>query len=183
MKPSTQILITASFVLLASIPFNALGQSRASRKLSPKALVADLYRQHNQKHSPFFQTRSRARVDQYFTKRLADLIWKDAHGSKGEVGALDGDPLYNAQDMKITHFSIGSPKYSNGKAEVSVSFENFGKKNELVFQLAKNRNVWKIDDIKYDDGTTLVRILSGNATGANLKPAAHQMLSLLTPLR
>ena len=98
MKPSTQILITASFVLLASIPFNALGQSRASRKLSPKALVADLYRQHNQKHSPFFQTRSRARVDQYFTKLLADLIWKDAHGSKGEVGALDGDPLYNAQD-------------------------------------------------------------------------------------
>jgi len=91
MKPSTQILITASFVLLASIPFNALGQSRASRKLSPKALVADLYRQHNQKHSPFFQTRSRARVDQYFTKLLADLIWKDAHGSKGEVGALDGD--------------------------------------------------------------------------------------------
>ena len=164
MKQATRTLIAASFVLMASIPLNALGQSRGSGTLAPNALVADLYRQHNLKRSPFFQTRSRARVDHYFTKRLADLIWKDARSSKGEVGALDGDPLYNAQDMKITRFSIGSPKYSNGKAEVSVSFENIGKKTEILFQLDKVGNGWKIDDIKYDDGTTLIGILSGNTT-------------------
>ncbi len=164
MKQATSTLIAASFVLMASIPLNALGQSRGSGTLAPNALVADLYRQHNLKRSPFFQTRSRARVDHYFTKRLADLIWKDARSSKGEVGALDGDPLYNAQDMKITRFSIGSPKYSNGKAEVSVSFENIGKKTEILFRLVKVGNGWKIDDIKYDDGTTLIGILSGNTT-------------------
>ncbi len=162
--------MAASLVLSASISFHALGQSRGSQTLAPNALVADLYRQHNLKRSPFFQTRSRARVDRYFTRRLADLIWKDAHGPKGEVGALDGDPLYNAQDMKIKRFLIGSPKYSNGKAEVSVSFENFGKKNEVVFRLVRVGNGWKIDDIKYDDGTTLTGILSGSATGASLKP-------------
>ena len=183
MKPTTRILMAASFLLIASISFDAQGQSRRNQKRSPKALVADLYRQHNLKRSPFFQTRSRARVDRYFTKRLADLIWKDARESKGEVGALDGDPLYNAQDMKIKHFSIGSPKYSNGKAEVSVSFENFGKKNELVFQLVRDRNGWRIDDIKYDDGTTLTGILGGHATGANLKPAPRQILSSLASLR
>jgi len=175
--------MAASFLSIASISFDAQGQSRRNQKVSPKALVADLYRQHNLKRGPFFQTRSRARVNRYFTKRLADLIWKDARGSKGEVGALDGDPLYNAQDMKIKRFSIDSPKYSNGKADVSVSFENFGKKNKLVFQLVKDRNGWRIDDIKYDDGTTLAGILGGHATGANLKPASRQILSLLTSLR
>ena len=46
-------------------------------------------------------------VDKYFVKSLADLIWKDAHGPKGEVGAIDGDPLYDAQDMEIKKFAIG----------------------------------------------------------------------------
>ncbi len=183
MKRATSTLIVASFLLMASISFHAFGQSRGSQTLAPNALIADLYRQHNLKRSPFFQTRSRARVDRYFTKRLADLIWKDARNSKGEVGALDGDPLYNAQDMKITRFLIGSPKYSNGKAEVSVTFENLGKKNELVFRLEKSGKAWKIDDIKYDDGTTLIGILSGNATGGNFKSGPRQNLSLLTSLR
>jgi hypothetical protein len=172
--------MAASFLLIGGISFAARGQSRANQNLSPNALVADLYRQHNLKRSPFFQTRSRARVDRYFTRRLADLIWKDARASKGEVGALDGDPLYNAQDMKIKRFSIGSPKYSNGGAEVRVSFENFGKKNELVFQLVKDRNGWRIDDIKYDDGTTLTGILGGARPPPTSKPLVVQSFSALS---
>jgi len=76
----------------------AAAQTRAAKPKSPDALVADLYKAHNAKRSPFFQTRSRARIYQYFEKDLADLIWKDAITSKGEVGVIDGDPLYDAQD-------------------------------------------------------------------------------------
>src|SRR5205823_1055851 len=39
--------------------------------------------EHNHKHSPFFQTRSRALLYKYFEKHLADMIWKDAVRSKG----------------------------------------------------------------------------------------------------
>jgi Protein of unknown function (DUF3828) len=164
MKLPTRILISVVLLLLASSFFDVSGQ--ATKPMSPNALVANLYREHNLKRSPFFQTRSRARVDRYFTKRLADLIWKDAKTSKGEVGALDGDPLYNAQDIKIRHFAIGAPKYADDKAEVHVTFENLGQKYEFVFQLIKETSGWRIDDIKYGDGTTLVGILGGNATGA-----------------
>src|ERR1043166_1391045 len=97
-------------------------QTTAARPKSPDALVADLYRAHNAKRSPFFQTRSRARVNQYFEKDLADLIWKDAVTSKGEVGVIDGDPLYDAQDMKIKNFAIGKASIEGNNARVAVTF-------------------------------------------------------------
>src|SRR5438132_926596 len=148
MKLPTRILISAALLLVASSFLDASGQ--AAKTMSPNALVANLYREHNLKRSPFFQTRSRARVDRYFTKRLADLIWKDAKSSKGEVGALDGDPLYNAQDMKIKRFVINKATIENGKAEVVVTFQNLGKDQKLIFLLVSETNGWKIDDIKYD---------------------------------
>src|SRR5438309_10349049 len=94
----------------------------------------------------FFQTRSRAVLYKYFEKNLADMIWKHAAGSKGEVGAIDGDPLYDAQDMQIRKFVIGKPSYENGKARVNISFENFGQKKTIVFLLANGRTGWRISD-------------------------------------
>jgi hypothetical protein len=48
------------------------------------------------KNSPFFPTKDHGLVNKYFSERLAQLIWKDAVSSRGEVGALDFDPLYDA---------------------------------------------------------------------------------------
>ena len=107
---------------------------------------------HNQKHSPFFQTRSRALLYKYFEKSLADMIWKDAVNSKGEVGAIDGDPLYDAQDMEIKKFAIGKPSYEGGKAKVNVTFENFGQPKSFVFTLVNGRTGWRINNIEYGEG-------------------------------
>jgi len=128
MKTMMSALLIATVSLACLSP--AFGQQTATaaqpaatpKATTPRALVVDLYRQHNRKHSPFFQRRNRALLEKYFTKHLADMLWKDAKRSKGEVGALDGDPLYNAQDMEIKDFAIGKTKYENGKAEVRVSF-------------------------------------------------------------
>jgi hypothetical protein len=127
-----------------------------SSRMTPDALVKDLYWQHDHKHSPFFQRRSRALLYKYFEKSLADLIWKDAVGSKGEVGAIDGDPLYDAQDMEIKKFAIGKPNYENtNAAKVEVSFENFGKKKTIVFVLVRGTTGWRISDIQYGESGTL----------------------------
>jgi len=137
--------------------------SPVAASASADAVVAELYKQHEEKRSPFFQTKDRALVDKYFEKSLADLIWKDAVDAKGEVGALDADPLYDAQDTEIKNFSVHPPKVENGKAEVTVSFENLGKKQELVYLLAMEKADWKIADIKYGDGRTLSNTLKGGA--------------------
>lgn len=136
-------------------------QAQSPKRLSPTALVTDLYKAHNQKRSPFFQTRSRARLDKYFEKSLADMIWKDAKTSKGEVGALDGDPLYDAQDMEIKKFAINQATYEDGKAKVNVTFENLGQKKSFVFVLVNGRTGWRIQNIEYGEGRTLQGYLKG----------------------
>jgi len=143
--------ITIFFLVIVALATSA----SASYAQSPDALVADLYKQHDAKRSPFFQTKSRARVDKYFTKGLADMIWKDAITSKGEVGALDGDPLYDTQDAKIRHFAVGKASIKGDTATVPVTFTNFGKKEKIDFSLKKVKGVWKIDNINYGSGGSL----------------------------
>jgi hypothetical protein len=146
-------------IVIGTICSTATGQRRSKsiKQKSPEQLVADLYRQHK-KQSPFFQTRSRALVDRYFDKELADLIWHMPN-SPDEVGPLDGDPLYNAQDMEIKNFVIHKPAMTNGRATVRVTFTNINKKQEVKFLLASRKSGWKITNIKYDDGTDLIQIL------------------------
>jgi hypothetical protein len=169
MKKSKSILVLAALFLTA--PFAAAKPAvkplaKSAKQTSPAALVAELYRESARKRSPFFQTRSRAVVNKYFEKVLGDLIWKDAIRSKGEVGAMDGDPLFNAQDMEIKHFMIHKPDFAKGnsgaEAEVKVTFENFGAKKEILFVLRWDAGPWgwKIVNIKYDDATDLLGILS-----------------------
>ena len=135
-------------------PTAAAGESQTA---AAEMLVADLYKAHDGKHSPFFQTKNRALVDKYFTKSLADLIWNDAVTSakSNDVGVIDGDPLYGAQDMEIKNFAVGHADVKNDTATVPVTFTNFGKKQTINFRLKLVATDWKIDDIDYgsDSGT------------------------------
>lgn len=154
--------LAGASALSALLLISAVAQAQVKANSDPVRLVTTLYRQHNRNHSPFYQTRSRARVNQYFEKSLADLIWKDSVGNKGEAGALDADPLYDAQDTQIKNFSVKKSGEENGRTVVVVSFENFGEKQQLVFLLAQEKIGWKIADIKYKDGRTLSGILKGS---------------------
>jgi hypothetical protein len=160
MKTIKLILVAA--VMLAS-GFSAVSgqRSKSIKPMSARGLVVDLYRQHKTR-SPFFQTRSRALLDKYFAKELADLVWEDAHSSGDEVGSLDGDPLFNAQDMEIKNFSIAEATVMAGGANVPVSFENFGEKRGIVFRLVGEKARWRIADIAYDDGASLLQILKSD---------------------
>jgi Protein of unknown function (DUF3828) len=144
------ILFAAGLMIVACAVLSA--QTKAP---SADGLVKDLYRVHNQKHSPFFQTRSRALLDKYFEKNLANLIWKDARTSKGEVGVIDGDPLYDAQDMEIKKFAIAKPRYEEGRAMVDATFENLGQKKTITYIVVKGPSGWRIRDIVYGEGRTL----------------------------
>ena len=149
-------LLGVTLMSFASIV--ALGQT-----ITPSALVASLYKQHDAKKSPFFQDKSRALVDKYFTKATADLIWKDATTRGNEVGALGADPLYDAQDTGIKKFMVGKAAVAGEKSTVTVTFENFGEKKTITFALVNEAGKWKIDDISYNGGEyTLVGLFREN---------------------
>lgn len=156
---------TIKLILLVAVMVSYSGSSAAagqrlesSKPMSPRALVVDLYRQHKEQ-SPFFQRRSRALLDKYFAPELANLLWQDARSSGDEVGALDGDPLFNAQDMDIKNFSIHEGVGGPRMVVVPVSFENLGQKHEIKFRLFSGGGTWRIYNIEYDDGATLLEIL------------------------
>jgi len=86
-------------------------------------------------------------------------VWKEANNKTGEVVALDGDPLYNAQDMDIRNFKIGKAVISGRSASVPVNFTNFDRKERLVFVLKRVATEWKIDDIKYSAKDSLYKWL------------------------
>ncbi len=150
-----------------STPESAAAQSKAA---AAEALIADLYKQHDAKKSPFFQKKNRGLVDNFFTKRLGDLIWKDAKDSSGEVGAIDADPLYNAQDIEIKNFAVGTATVKNDTATLPVTFTNFGAKQTVTFNLKQSGGAWKIDNIGYGDGDSLMKWLTD--TGSD-QPAAE----------
>src|SRR5574341_1939230 len=154
------------FLLLAS----SVTFPQKAGRATPDVIVRKLYAARKRPATDrFFQTKSRARLHKYFTNELADLIWKDAVASakSNEVGALDGDPLYNAQDMKITDFRIKPSQHGAGNlnlADVPVTFKNFGKEATILFRVERENGVWKISDIVYpgnpDDASSLKKILS-----------------------
>ena len=156
----------------AANPESATGDARS---LDAERHIADLYRLHDSKKSPFFQTKDRSRVDAFFTKSTADLIWKDAVQSKGEVGAIDFDPLYDTQDLEKKNFAIGNASVSGDTATVVVSYTNYGEKMRITFVMKMQEGSWKIDDIKYQAGHSLLAILKetyGNAA-SNAPPVTN----------
>src|SRR5436309_8098001 len=62
-----------------------------------KELVAQLYKEHSGKSDPLQYRASKKLLRNYFYKPLLDLYLKDQEDSKGEVGKIDFDPLYDAQ--------------------------------------------------------------------------------------
>jgi hypothetical protein len=155
------------FVLITSATF---AQAKPVA-LGPDALVEKLYKVNETDDSPFFQAKNRAIVDRFFMKDLADLIWKDAVTAKGDLGALDYNPLYGSQDPQITEFKIvptglaADAKISPGqKVIVRTTFRDSGKKASASFVFDQDSaGVWKISNITYPDGPSLRKTLDGTA--------------------
>ena len=185
------ILLIAFILTIASAGFAQ--KKKTTTEAAPDTVVKNLYNAPGSQN-PFFQTKKRALVDKYFTKDFADMIWKDAIESNGEVGALGFDPLYNAQDTQITLFKVGKPMYGEGNldvADVPVTFKNMGKSETILFSLERDaRKIWKISDIYYPNSEseehdslrkiykTAAELPAGEAISGELQTGATESLIL-----
>jgi len=154
------LIIPACLICAAS----ASAQTGAAAS-TPDAVVRELYRVHRNGYGHVFEKEGRKYQQKFFDKQLADLIWKDlTQTPEGDVGNLDFDPLFNAQDTKITNFRVGAPALNGERANVLVTFNNFGQPNKLTFRMHKTDAGWKVENIFYHgngDDFDLIKILSG----------------------
>ena len=139
----------------------------AAQASSPESVVQDLYRVHAEEFRTsrfrIMSGKDRRLLDKYFDKNLADLIWKDLTTHVGEVGVLDFDPFYNAQDADIKNLKVSPAVVEGDKATANVTFTNYGKKEKLIYTLVKQNGVWKISDINYGEGNTLLKFFAEGA--------------------
>ncbi len=141
---------------LLSLVIALIATTGSAADLTARDLVAQLYQAHRSKHDPLEET---ALLGRYFDAGLVKLYLNDKREAKGEVGRLDGDPLYNAQEIEIKDFSVAEPEEAGRAARVMVTFKNFGIPTRLLYLLARTTDGWKIDDIRYDDGSSLKKTL------------------------
>ena len=146
-------------VILGSL-FSPAAQ-RAEPTNSPDSVIRELYRVHKNGKGGVFEAKGKKYIYKFFDQKLADLIWKDiTETPEGEVGGLDFDPLYNAQDTGITNFQIGKPVVEGDRSTVLVSFRNFGKRTRIKFEMHNGKEGWRIKNVIYSDKSDLVKILS-----------------------
>jgi hypothetical protein len=151
-----KLIVTTVFLLSAS---RVWAETSLPAATSPTKVVTELYRAHNGKADPLQYPASKKLLGAYFEKGLLSLFLKDQSESKGEVGKLDFDPLYAAQDFDIKDFSVALVAEQKDSAEVAASFKNKGTSEKIVFLLLPTAQGWRITDIKYSDGSTLKGIL------------------------
>ncbi|MDQ6785895.1 MAG: YbjP/YqhG family protein [Acidobacteriota bacterium] len=153
-------------VLSIGIFFTFAGNSAlAQTAQTPDAVIKELYRVHNQqindieagKSHVLEIVNSRVLLNKFFDKNLAGLIWKDSTEHKNDIGVIDSDIFYDTQDPMIKNLSIGQAKIEGAKATVPVSFTNDGRKYKVTYLMVKQNGAWKIADIKYSGGNTLLK--------------------------
>src|SRR5438309_11636045 len=115
------IILVAILALVAGF---ASAQPESSNRDTGKELVDQLYKEHSGKSDPLQYPASKKQLSSYFYKPLLDLYLKDQEDSKGEVGKIDFDPLYDSQDFEISGFNLVMlPKK---KGYVAARFRNMG---------------------------------------------------------
>ncbi len=129
---------------------------------APEAVVREVYKIHGEDFkrnaNRILGGKTRTYLDKFFDKPLADLIWKDRTTNVGEIGALDFDPIYNAQDADIKNLVVSEATIEGERARVPVAFQNYDRREKLTYDLVRRGDAWKISDIRYPDGVTLTGI-------------------------
>ena len=153
-------LLLALFMLLSVGVFVA-GAQKVQASGSPDGVVRELYRVHHNGKGGVFEAKGKKYIYKYFDQKLADLIWKDiSETPEGDVGNLDFDPLYNAQDTQITNFLVGKPLTKDEESTVLVTFRIFGQGTSIKFEIHHSPEGWRIKNVIYGNKSDLVTLLS-----------------------
>jgi hypothetical protein len=153
--------MTASLfgLLLALIVLPAVA---ASPNDSPQDLMRGLYRVHDQGNGPLLDPAAGKARRVYFTESLAAALDHELERRDGdEIGNLDFDPFYNAQDTELGDLDFAVAKVSGNETFAIARFSNFGEPIEIVYKLVQDGRGWRIDDIDYGKGHTLRKVLQG----------------------
>ena len=99
-------------------------------------------------------------ADQVFSPRLLAAIRKDQSDARGEVGALDGDPICDCQDADgLTHVRVEVVDAGPKRARAVARFRLSGQERAVTLNLASVLGQWRVDDVSTAGSPSLARRL------------------------
>ena len=132
------LLLFATVALLVPPPAAAADDD-------PVAVVRELYRVHGESEKTKASVLKPPLRDRFFARPLARLLGED---DKRREARLTYDPIYNAQDFKITGLDVALKSRQGDKAVVEARFKNFDQPTRLEYDLVRERGAWRIADIR-----------------------------------
>jgi hypothetical protein len=128
-----------------------------------KSFVTTLYAAYAKPPGPDYLGRQ---AKDTFSPALLELMRREAARTpKGEVGALDGDPICNCQDYEITGVSVAVTATGPDRATAVVGFRNFGEAQSVGLDLVWAQGRWRVDDVHAREMLSLVKLLEGALAG------------------
>ncbi len=139
----------------AAILFAAFVLPAAAQEGTPQAFLETIYRTYSSPNSPGTKINSKKQLEAYFTPALVAMIEKDAMAAKkkDQPPLLNGDPFIDAQDWDVRKLKISVSNKAETKTTAVVSFVNYGEERMVRLDLLKTPAGWRIDDIKWREGT------------------------------
>ena len=133
-----------SKVVLAASLALAAASSGAQASPGPTAVVRSLYSERNLTFGPYQSAR-------YFSRDLDAALRHDG-GNPDEVGAVDFDYRYGAQDLRISGLHL-LEEVDQDSARVVAVFKNHGKANGVDWVLCRRADGdWHIADASSNTG-------------------------------
>lgn len=122
----------------------------------PEALIDQLYKSKDD----VFLAQPNKNSGKFLAASLIKLLVLDAKRAGNEQGAIDFDVLsFSQEESKITKFATKS-EIKDDTAIVKATFENHGERVVISYKCVQEASQWRIADVAYEDGTSLVKLLT-----------------------
>ena len=125
----------------------------AGDSAKPDEIVRNLYDRYAAGVLDYMEDTLRPR---YFTKETDTLLKRVFDKStKDDEPGIDYEPLIDGQDGDVKALTVVTTVSTPAKATVEARFTSLDDKVVISFEFLLEKSIWKIDDIKGKDGTSL----------------------------
>jgi hypothetical protein len=143
------------------------GSAAAQDLATAKTFVTGLYAAYAKEPGPDYIGKQ---AKQVWSPALLALMRREAASTpEGDVGALDGDPICNCQDYKITAVTVSVKATDTTKARADVFFLNLGRRQLVSLDLVLVGDRWRVDDVHSQGTPSLVALLKEAVEARALK--------------
>ena len=133
------------------------GPAQAQSLPEAQSFVTGLYSAYQRQPGPDYLGKQ---MDQVFAPDLIALIRREAASvPKGDVGALDGDPICDCQDWQISNVQVAVSTPKPGAAQAEVRFQNAGEPRQVRLDLVAVQGRWRVADVHTPDTPSLAKLL------------------------